>query len=175
MPTDAISLVGSLPKLRAEDARRIGVYIVRGAEVLAHTSPSADGTVRFTIARASLAQPSAFGLQVVVGPAGLGQHLDQVPNLQRVPLNAEELAKASEEFRLHFQGVSLSDEILKIWWLWCRQYCVDGVVVGPDGCPVPGANVTIYSVAHDGGGFSEVPRATVTTDATGHFHICFNW
>jgi hypothetical protein len=62
MPTDVISLVGSLPKLRAEDARRIGVYIVRGAEVLAHTSPSADGTVRFTIARASLAQPSAFGV-----------------------------------------------------------------------------------------------------------------
>src|SRR5712691_8918648 len=110
MPTDAISLVGTLPKLRAEDARRIGVYIVRGAEVLVHTTPSADGTVRFTLARSSIARPSAFGLQVVVGPSGLSKHLDQVPNLQRVPLDAEELNKATEEVRLHFQGVSLSDE-----------------------------------------------------------------
>ncbi|HEV2884992.1 MAG TPA: carboxypeptidase-like regulatory domain-containing protein, partial [Pyrinomonadaceae bacterium] len=69
-----------------------------------------------------------------------------------------------------------SDAVLKFWWGWCRNYCVSGKVVGTDGCPVPGAQVTASSVVHaSGGGYTVTPRGTATADASGNFTICFDW
>src|SRR6185369_7126447 len=67
-------------------------------------------------------------------------------------------------------------EVLRPWWLWCRNYCLTGVVVGPNGCPVPGAQVTVSNVVHaSAGGFHVYPRDTVTADSNGHFTVCFEW
>src|SRR5262249_9274679 len=71
--------------------------------------------------------------------------------------------------------IDLSEARLQLWWRWCWPYEVSGVLLTPDGCPVPGADVTVYSVQHTIFGYSRTARATVTTHATGHFTAWFNW
>lgn len=175
MPPQMINLIGKLADIKPEDARRIAVYVVRGNEVLAHANVQDDGNVSISLPRQVLATPSAYGLEAMVGPAGMAQNLKQVPNLQRVPLDLEQLQKAEAEFRLPLDKIQLSEEILKIWWFWCRWYCVNGTVKGPDGCPVPFAKVTVYNVAYTSGGFTRTPQVTVTTDVNGQFTACFIW
>lgn len=175
MPSQIINLVGKLAGIKQDDAQRIAVYLVRGNEILAHTNVQDDGSVHIRLPRQVLEQTSAYGLEVIVGPAGAAENLQQIPNLQRLPLDSEQLRKAESEFHLHLDKVELNEEILKIWWFWCRWYCISGVVVGPDGCPVPFADVTVYNVVYSGNGFTKTPRATVTTDINGHFDACFIW
>ena len=104
-----------------------------------------------------------------------GDHLEHVPNVQRMPINRAELEKSEKDFAVPAERLVISDAILKIWWGWCRQYCVSGVLIGPNGCPVPAADVTVYSVGYTGSGYSKVPRAPVTTGPDGSFTACFEW
>ena len=103
------------------------------------------------------------------------KHLARVPNVARVPIEREALEKAERSLTVSTNKLELSDEVLQLWLRWCRRYCVSGVVVAPDGCPVPVAEVTVYTVGLDGSGFTKQARATVTTDMTGHFTACFCW
>lgn len=175
MLTQRINLVGKLAGIKQDDARRIAVYLVRGNEVLAHTNVQDDGSVRLSFPRQALEKASAYGLEAVVGPAGSEQSLEHISNLQRVPLDLEQVRKAESEFQLPLDKVELKEEILKIWWFWCSWYCISGIVVGPDGCPVPFADVTAYNVVYTSNGFTKTPRATVTADINGHFDACFIW
>ena len=52
---------------------------------------------------------------------------------------------------------------------------MNGTVLGPDGCPVPFAEVTVYHVTFTGGGYTQTPKITVTADANGQFKACFGW
>jgi len=79
-------------------------------------------------------------------------HLEHLPNIPKIALKRQELEKAEKEYRI--AAISISSEVLKLWWTWCRWYCVSGTVVGPDGCPVPAADVTVYSVGYTGSGYS---------------------
>ena len=167
---------GTLPKLKAEDAQRLAVYLVRGDEVLARAAVAKDGTFQIPVGRDLVAGKGGSQLQAVVAPAAMGDRLDTTRNLQRVPLDAALLQRAEHDFVVPTDKIDLSDAVLKLWWLWCRNYCVTGVVVGPDHCPVPGAQVTVSTVVHAaGGGFTVTPKATVTADAAGHFKVCFFW
>jgi hypothetical protein len=95
--------------------------------------------------------------------------------LPSVIIDSRKLEKEAH-IEIPFSKLELNKEIIEAWWGWCRQYCVNGTVVGPDGCVVPGAQVTVYSVSHTGWfGYTKTPRATVTADAAGHFQACFNW
>ena len=174
MATKKVGLVGALSKLKPEDAARLAVYVVRGTEILAHGDVGAQGNFRVDVARCA-ADDHRFGLEIVVGPAGMAQHLSQVPELARMPLDAAALAKADATLELATDRLVISAARLLIWWRWCRKYCVSGTVVGPNGCPVPGARVTVNTVAHILGGYSKTPRVTVNADENGFFTACFNW
>ncbi len=172
---DKVVLRGALPGLKPEDARRVGLYLVRGSEVLSSGRVGAGGEVQLSVSREVLSRKSAYGVELVIGPAGTGGSVPSVPNLQRIPLEARRWEKA-DEVELPLQRIRLTEKILNAWWEWCLWYCVTGTLVGKDGCPVPGADVTVYNVSWDPWAWpKKTPVATATTDATGRFSACFAW
>jgi hypothetical protein len=173
--SEVISFTGKLTEIKPEYLRCIFVYLVRGPEVLAQGNVQEDGSFNVNVSRHAAIAPSPYGLQAVLGPAGMGKHLGHLPNLHRLPIKRADLKKAEREFQLHVEGLALSEEVLKLWWIWCRWYCVSGNVVSSGGCPVPGAQVTAYSVGFASSGFSRTPEATVNADQNGHFTACFCW
>lgn len=175
MATKKVGLVGVLPQLQAEDASRLAVYVVRGSEILAQGSVGAKGEFRVDVSRAAIQRDSCYGLEAVIGPAGMTEQLSQIPQLRRLPLDHAALAKAESTLQLAVDKLVISAANLAIWWRWCRWYCVSGTVIGPNGCPVPGARVTVNTVGHVAGGFSKTPRTTVSADENGFFTACFNW
>ncbi len=147
-----------------------------GDEILARAPVAPDGTFKMPVNRDAVAGRAGAQIQAVVAPAAMGNRLDSSRNLQRVTLDADLLKRSERELVVPTDKIDLSDDVLRLWWLWCRNYCLTGVVVGSDGCPVPGAQVTASSVLHAAGGsFTVTPQATVTADGTGHFTVCFNW
>jgi hypothetical protein len=171
----SLTIQGTLPKIKPEDAAKLAIYLVSGNEILARASADKDRKFSFTINRHAIAVRSA-GVEIVVGPAGMNDVTDRTHKLQRVVIDANTLQQSKDQLQVSLNAIDLSDEILRLWWLWCRDYCVSGVVLGPNGCPAPGAQVTISSVAHaSGGGFTVTPEVTVTADINGHFTACFLW
>src|SRR5262249_44697845 len=148
MATKKVGLVGILPQLKAEDASRLAVYVVRGSEILAQGNVGAKGDFRVDVSRAAIESDSRYGLEAVIGPAGIAEQLSQVPQLRRLPLDQAALAKAEATLSLAVDKLVISAANLAIWWRWCRWYCVSGTVIGPNGCPVPGARVTVNTVGH---------------------------
>lgn len=174
MANRMIALVGSVKVSEKDDANRLAAYVVRGNDVLAKGAVASDGTFRVSVARSAVEARAAFGLNLIVAPASAGDHLDHLTDAPRIALDAAALAKSDKDFRITDQ-LAISDAILKKWWLWCRPYCITGTLVGPNGCPVPAASVTVYTVNHSGSGYSKVPRVTVTTGPDGTFTACFEW
>lgn len=170
-----VSLVGAIPRLNAEDNARLAVYVVRGTDILAQSNVNRDGKFRVDVSREFALSDSNYGLAAVIGPAGMSGHLTQIPQLARIPIDKSHLDRAEKDYELPAEKLAISPDILKIWWRWCRWYCVSGTVVGPNGCPVPGAQVTVNTVSYTSGGYTEFPRATVTADSNGFFTACFNW
>jgi hypothetical protein len=174
-PNSSLVIRGTLPKLKPEDAERLAVYLVQGDEVIARTPVAADGKFQVAVNRAAVARRRPR-VEAVVGPAAMGRHLDNSRQLQRVALDPAALEH--DEVVVPTEKVNLGDEVLRLWWIWCRTYSVTGTVVGPgpDHCPVPYAQVTASSVQHaPGGGFSVTPQDTVLADASGNFTITFEW
>jgi len=174
MATQKVAVQGKLPKLKPEDASRLAVYVVRGSEILAQTTVGSDGSFRLQVSRELAKAESNTPLEAVVGPDGMSRHLSQVPKLQRLAIDLKELTKA-DNIHLATEKLAINTAILGIWWRWCRLYCVSGTVVGSNGCPVPGAQVTVNTVSNIYGGYSETPRVTVNADENGYFTACFNW
>jgi hypothetical protein len=175
MPSRTIALHGTVPKLKEADAKRLAAYVQQGGKVLAKSPLQGDGSFRVNLARAAASAKSTFALTLAIAPAGLAEQLQQLPNLSQVTLNREQLEKAEKEYRVPTEKLQISEAVISIWWRWCRQYCISGTVIGPHGCPVPGAAVTVYSVGYTGYGYSKYPQVTVTTGPDGTFTACFEW
>jgi hypothetical protein len=169
----SIFIIGEVTKVAEQDAQRLAVFVHRCNQVIASTPLQSNGTYRLPLARAAVSAESAYGLTLTVAPATASAHFDHLPNLPSVPLKRADLEKAEKEFRA--PAISISADVLKLWWTWCRWFCVSGTVVGPNGCVVPGAEVTVYSVTYTGSGYTKVPRATVATGPNGTFTACFEW
>lgn len=174
MSSTVIKFTGTLPKINPDYVRCIYIYLVRGSEVLAGANVQGDGSFQLALPRAVALATSSQSLNVVVGPAGMGTHLTHLPTLQRVPIKRADLER-DDVLRVSTEGLKLTEAVLNTWWTWCRWYCVSGNIVGPGGCPVPGAQVTVNSVGFDPWGFTETPEVTVSADPTGHFTACFCW
>src|SRR6266851_716126 len=175
MHSTSIVLFGTLPKLKEADAKRLAAYILRGREVLAKGPVQADGGFQINLTRAAASAKNVYGLSLAIAPASLGDHLDHMTNVPQVPINREHLEKAEKEYRLPAEKLQISDAVLKLWWSWCSPYCVSGTFIGPNGCPVPAADVTVYTAGYTGYGYSKVPQVTVTTGLDGSFTACFEW
>jgi hypothetical protein len=174
--SDRIALTGSIDGLAAEDARRLAVYVVRCERVLAAAALDESGRVRFAVSRQAVEAPSAYALELVVGPGPAGQRLPSVSGLRRLALDEKAVLAAATSYELPLRELQLSAEVLHAWWLWCAWYCVSGTLVGQNGCPVPGAEVTVYNVHWSGFDWlGKSALATVTTDANGRFTACFPW
>jgi|SRR5271165_1243428 len=174
MPSATIKFTGKLAGINPEYLRCIYIYLVRGPEVFAQTSVQQDGSFSLAVSREVAVAAGSQSLSAVVGPAGTGKHLAHLPNVHRFPIKQANLEKAEAEYRIPTEGLVLSEEVLKLWWTWCRWYCVSGNIVA-GGCPVPGAQVTVKSVGFDLWGFTETPEVTVNADPNGHFTACFCW
>jgi hypothetical protein len=173
MASTSITILGEVTNVAAPDAQRLAAFVLRCNKVLTSVAIGADGTFRLPLARAAITAKSAYGLTLAVAPATAGGHLEHLPNVPKVAMKRQDLERAEKEY--HVAPISISADVLKLWWTWCRWYCVSGTVVGPDGCAVPGAEVTAYTVTYTGSGYSKVARATVTTGSNGAFTACFEW
>ncbi len=174
MASKNVTLTGSISNLNSEDAKKLALYIVRGKEILASSSLDSKGAFRADLSREAVTISNNQALEAVVGPAGLSKALPDNPELHRFRLNRGEIAKSEKEVSIS-KEIKLNEAALTRLLAWCRQYCVSGTVIGQNGCPVPGAQVTVYSVGFTGYGYSKVPRATVNADQNGNFTACFTW
>jgi hypothetical protein len=169
-----ITVTGKVSKLKESDGKRLAVYILRCNDILAQGLVQADESYRINLSRAAVSAKSAYGLSLSVAPAGAREHVAHLPNVPKIALDRGHLEKAEKEYRIS-KDIELSEAVLNIWWEWCRWYCVSGTVAGPDGCPAPGAEVTVYSVNSAIQRHTKVPEATVTTAPDGTFTACFEW
>jgi hypothetical protein len=175
MSSKLVTISGKLPQVARESADRISAYLVSGSQLLSETSVPSGGNVQFHVAGSLLEHTE--DLRAVIGPSGLTGHaLADRSALPSVIVDRKKLDREKHTLEIPLAKIDLNKEILESWWRWCERYCVSGTVIGPDGCIVPGAQVTVYSVTHAGFfGYNKTARVTVTTDATGHFTACFNW
>src|SRR5579859_1839 len=157
MASDVIKFVGELEKVKPEYFRCIWIYLLRGSEVLASSAINENGRFALSLSREAA---GAGTLQTVLGPAGMDQHLSHLPGLKPARVPAKDLGKA-KEIRIPPASLGITESTLELWWRWCEWYCVSGYVVGQNGCPVPGAVVTVSSVGFDIWGFTTTPEVTV--------------
>ncbi|HEV2741038.1 MAG TPA: hypothetical protein VGU66_20940 [Candidatus Elarobacter sp.] len=105
----------------------------------------------------------------------MARHLDDIPNLTRAHVSHESVKSAESVLELPLDRARIDEGILAEWWLRCPLWCVDVVLQSADGCPVPGASVTVETVLHAHAGYSVTPQTTGTTDANGKVTLCFPW
>jgi hypothetical protein len=180
-PTQGSSttVVGQLPKLSAENLKRLAVYLVRGTDVLLESAVSASGNFQFRLTGIVI-DPCII---IVLGPKGLdAQTLLAKTDLPRVSLETAKASKGamareskSGVLTVDFSQANITDKLVEPWWIWCRAYTVSGTLQTANGCPIPGADVTVYNVTNGVFGLVKNPIETVTTDANGHWTATFNW
>ncbi len=171
MSDKPIIITGHVRGVSATDAARLTVVALRGDTIVARAGLRANGHYRLTAPHKAAREESAYALQVAAVPTTALAHVDKVPGLPRVSLSSESL----REEEVEAPSLSLSEEILSGWEIFWPEWCVSGTVVGPTGCPAPGAAVTVYTVSWTSGGYVETAQATVTTGPDGSFTLCFPW
>lgn len=75
----------------------------------------------------------------------------------------------------HVSPILIPRPIWEWWLIWCRTFTITGQIVGVDGNPVPGAQVTASDVDWFWWWSSTTAVGSAITDATGHFTIQFTW
>jgi hypothetical protein len=171
MAEKPIVVTGTLAGAGAE-AKYLNVVALRGNVVLARAPLRDDGSYRLTLPAEAARAKSAYALHVAAVPVTAVDHVDRVPSVPRVALAPEALAQAE----VKAPALSVSDQLLKNWGvIFWPEWCVSGTLVGPNGCPVPAAQVTVYNVTWTAQGYVKNAMATVTTGADGTFTLCFPW
>ena len=169
----SITVTGKLPKLSASNLGRIAAFLVQGNNVLTQSPVTANGSFQFRVGASIVIDPC---LVVILGPKGLDdQTLLSRTDLPRISLSADKAREANRSsLTLDFSNL-INDKIVEAWWIWCRPYTVSGTVQTSNGCPIPGAEVTVYNVTNSINGPVETPVETVQTNAQGQFTATFNW
>jgi len=167
-----VPVVGEVVDISETDAARLSVVALRGNTVLATAQLRPDGSYRLNLPRAAAREESAFALQLAVLPSTAAAHPDRVADAPRVTVAPE----AHEgDHPVQAPRLALDPALIDGWAIFWREWCVSGTVTGPDGCPAPAAEVTVYTVSWGPGGHTQLPRATVTTGPDGTFTLCFPW
>jgi len=167
-----VPVTGKLKHLSAKNLARLSVFLVEGSKVLGETPVASNGTFQFHVAKTLASQP---GVDVVLGPKGLDpRSLAGHSELPRLPLHST-LRSEHGAILANFSHLKINDELIDPWWIWCREYTISGTLDDPNGCPVPGAQVTIYNVTTGIVGLVKYPIITVPTAADGTFTASFNW
>jgi hypothetical protein len=172
MSDRAIPIEGRVQGVTESDAARLSVVAVRGNTVVTTSRLRPDGSYLLNLPTAAAREPNAFQLQVAVLPSTAAAHPDRVPSAPRAGLTADELAGKQ---RVEAPSLEVSSALIDEWSEFWREWCVSGTVVGPDGCPAPAAEVTVYTVSWSTAGYSKIAQASVTTGPDGTFSLCFPW
>jgi hypothetical protein len=111
-------------------------------------------------------------LSVFVGPTNASD--EEMEGLQTIS------TKVTGRLWAERQELRLSPVVIHpyywFWWLrWCRTFTIRGLVLCPDGSPVPGAKVCSYDVDSWWMWSSKQLVGCGTTDANGAFEIKFQW
>jgi len=164
-----VTVVGKLPTLSKTNLNRISAFLVQDQTLVTEAPVSVGGTFQFRLLPPIVFNPCWI---VILGPRGLDvQTLLSRTELPRLSLAsaASNLANTREAkggtITLDFTKLDVSDKIIDLWWIWCRTYTISGVLQSTNGCPVPGAEVTVYNVRTGIIGPVKSPIETVTTDA----------
>jgi len=167
-----VPVTGKLADVSASNLSRLCIFLVEGNKVVAEAPIAASGTFQFYVSKHLANQPNAYA---VLAPRGLDGHaLTAHPELPRIRL--ESAARSdSGAVNVDFTPLKITEELMRNWWPWCPEYTVSGTLDTANGCPVPGAQVTVYSVTSGSSGLVKTPLATVTTAADGTFSATFNW
>ncbi len=110
--------------------------------------------------------------RVVVGPADATD--EELLGLQTVVVGLSP-SQWADEVELRLPPVVISSYYWYWWLRWCRTFTVRGVVLCPDGSPVPGATVCANDVDWWWWWSSSQQVGCATTDASGAFEIKFRW
>jgi hypothetical protein len=113
---------------------------------------------------------SAF--RVYIGPGDASD--EELTGLQTIDLTVSP-SQWDEKNELTIAPVRIAPYYW-FWWLrWCRTFTIRGVVLCPDGSPVPGATVCAFDVDSFWIWASKQLVGCDTTDASGAFEISFRW
>ncbi len=172
MPNSLIPITGKVGGITETDAARLSVVVLRCNTVLATTQLRPDGSYRLNLPHVAAHAENPFALQIVVLPTTAAAHPERVTNAPRATLNREAL---TGEYPISAPHLTLNPALIDAWSIFWQEWCVSGTVVGPNGCPAPAADVTVYTVTWGSGGYNKYAQASVTTGPDGTFTLCFPW
>lgn len=167
-----IAIAGKVRGVSESDAARLSAVALRGDTVLATSPVRPNGSYSLNVPHEAAHAPSGFSLQVAVLPVTAAASPKSVAGAPRVTISRTALSGAHP---IQAAQLALTPELIDGWRIFWPEWCVSGTVVGPDGCPAPAAEVTVYIVSWATGGYSTSPRGSVTTGPDGTFTLCFPW
>ena len=164
VPLDA----SSIENFRPEQRVKVAVQDRTGAlhSQLVELDSAGRGRVTFTFA----AHPGT--LVVRLGPHNATDQ--DLTRLQTITVNVP-ARQWGERTELTLPAIRIAPYYWYWWLVWCREFTIRGVVVCPNGQPVPGANVCAYDVDWWWWWSSTQLIKCATTDASGAFEIKFTW
>jgi len=167
-----IPVTGHVEGVTETDAARLSVVALRGGDVLATARVRADGAYRLNLPHEAAHAASPYALQLAVLPTTAASVPGKVAGAPSVTIPRDGLGGAHP---VAAPRLVLTPAIIDAWAIFWRDWCVSGVVVGPNGCPAPAADVTVYTVNWSAGGYAKTAQASVTTGPDGAFTLCFPW
>ena len=172
MPQKPIPVLGKIGGVSETDALRLSVVALRGNTVLATAPLRSDGSYRLNLPHAAAHAESPYALQLAVLPSTAAAHPNRVANAPRVTIKHDAIGG---QHPIEAPRLTVDLALIEAWSIFWREWCVSGTVVGPDGCPAPAADVTVYTVAWASAGYHKYAQASVVTGPDGTFTLCFPW
>jgi hypothetical protein len=111
-------------------------------------------------------------LSVIVGPADASD--EELTGLQTIRLDVPP-RRWVENRTLRLAPITIAPYYWHWWFRWCRNFTIHGVLLCPDGHPVPGAQVCAYDVDWWWKWSSKQLVGCDVTDGSGAFEIKFKW
>lgn len=164
VPLDASQIADFKPE------QEVKVAVYTGDKVLGSTTTKLSGAGQ---GKATVYLNELGGaMRAVVGPANASD--EELVGLQTIRVDVPG-RRLREKGDLLLPKITISPYYWYWWLRWCRNFTIRGVVLCPNGDPVPGATVCAYDVDWWWWWTSNQQVGCATTDINGAFEIRFRW